>query len=124
MSETLANMEKIGGIDYSTDEQWTGRRWIDGKKVYQKVFNNISVSSGNTVIPNSVISNLDNVISITGMITDGSNPRTIPFVFTDATGWNIAAGYVANTGFRLQAGASIANNATAFVIVRYTKTTS
>lgn len=36
MSETLANMEKLGSIDYSTDEQWTGRRWIDGKKIFQK----------------------------------------------------------------------------------------
>lgn len=25
-----------GGIDYSFEEQWTGRRWIDGKKIYQK----------------------------------------------------------------------------------------
>lgn len=25
-----------GGIDYSTTEQWTGLRWIDGKKIYQK----------------------------------------------------------------------------------------
>lgn len=28
--------EAAGGIDYSLEEQWTGRRWIDGKKIYQK----------------------------------------------------------------------------------------
>lgn len=27
------------GIDYSLDEQWTGRRWIDGNKIYQKTVN-------------------------------------------------------------------------------------
>lgn len=35
--------EGVGGgegtgvaVDYSTEEQWTGKRWIDGKKIYQK----------------------------------------------------------------------------------------
>jgi hypothetical protein len=23
-------------FDYSTDERWTGKRWIDGRKIYQK----------------------------------------------------------------------------------------
>lgn len=24
------------GVNYSTEEQWTGRLWVDGKKIYQK----------------------------------------------------------------------------------------
>jgi len=32
---------------YSTDEQWTGKYWIDGKKIYQKV---IALTT-NTTIP-------------------------------------------------------------------------
>ena len=26
------------GVNYSTEEQWTGKLWIDGRKVYQKTF--------------------------------------------------------------------------------------
>lgn len=26
----------VPGIDYSTEEQWTGKHWLDGKKIYQK----------------------------------------------------------------------------------------
>lgn len=24
------------GVDYSTEEQWSGHKWLDGKKIYQK----------------------------------------------------------------------------------------
>lgn len=55
-----------GGIDYSTEEQWTGRRWIDGKKIYQK-----TVDIG--ALPNNArkdvphgIANLERTISVTG----------------------------------------------------------
>lgn len=32
-----------GGYDYSTDEVNTGRKWIDGRDIYSKCFNNITV---------------------------------------------------------------------------------
>ena len=35
----------VPGVDYSLEEQWTGKRWIDGKKIYQ-----ITVELG--VLPN------------------------------------------------------------------------
>lgn len=28
-----------GGISYSYEEQWTGKYWVDGKKIYQKTIN-------------------------------------------------------------------------------------
>jgi len=38
-------------IDYSTNEQYTGKRWIDGKKVYQKTFTfKGPAASGDTVV--------------------------------------------------------------------------
>lgn len=79
MSETLANMEKLGGIDYSTEEQWTGRRWIDGKKVYQCseviTIPNIAAFTRTWVYGNKVISNVDTVINILGIVK--SNDGTV-----------------------------------------------
>lgn len=31
-----------GGIDYSTEEQDTGIKWLDGRKIYQKTYNNFT----------------------------------------------------------------------------------
>lgn len=45
MSEMMANMERLGEIDYSTEEQWTGKYWIDGNKVYIKVLTGTTPSS-------------------------------------------------------------------------------
>lgn len=37
-----------GGVDYSTTEQDTGKKWIDGKKIYCRTYelNNITISGG------------------------------------------------------------------------------
>lgn len=52
-----------GGIDYSTTEQNTGLKWIDGKPIYQKTFN---------ITPNSYADistlNIDSVVSADGMV--------------------------------------------------------
>ena len=40
-----------GGIDYSTSEQDTGLKWIDGRKIYQKTYTQVlnqSMSNGST----------------------------------------------------------------------------
>jgi hypothetical protein len=57
-----------GGVDYSTTEQDTGLKWIDGKIVYQKtiVYTNISVDLTNL--------NIDEIVDIKGVsyLTDGT----------------------------------------------------
>lgn len=57
-----------GGIDYSTTEQDTGLKWIDGKPIYQKtiVYTNTSVSL--------VDLNIDEIVDIKGVsyLTDGT----------------------------------------------------
>lgn len=35
----------IGGVDYSTTEQDTGLKWINGKEIFQKTFENIGTYS-------------------------------------------------------------------------------
>jgi len=68
-------------IDYSTTEQNTGRKWIDGKPIYQITFSvNITFGSGNikevTSIPNTPIPNIDRLIDMTWIGDDigGSRP--------------------------------------------------
>ena len=65
---------KFGGgnssspLDYSTNEQKTGQKWIDGKDIYQKTF----ISDGGTSHTETISTNLSNVsriIKIEGMVT-------------------------------------------------------
>lgn len=37
-----------GGVDYSSTEQNTGRKWIDGKPIYCKVIDNLSINVTST----------------------------------------------------------------------------
>lgn len=57
------SISKVTPISYSTTEQDTGRRWIDGKHIYQKTFN---------IAPNSYADisalNIDKVVSSDGVI--------------------------------------------------------
>ena len=52
-----------GGVDYSTTEQNTGLKWIDGKPIYQKTF---SIASNSYADISGL--NIDSVISADGMI--------------------------------------------------------
>jgi len=50
-----------GTFEYSNSEQWTGNYWIDGKKIYCKVFtgNSVAISeSGGTIKNASVTTDL------------------------------------------------------------------
>ena len=35
---------------YSTEEQWTGEYWVDGKKIYKKTFTGGSLSAGTIIL--------------------------------------------------------------------------
>lgn len=56
-----------GGIDYSTDEQDTGLKWIDGKKIYQKTIQKDSTNVSGTDVSIDVTSlNIDSCINLFG----------------------------------------------------------
>ena len=56
-----------GGIDYSTTEQNTGLKWIDGKPIYQKTF----VTTDTNYIDISGL-NIDTFVAIDGLsLADG-----------------------------------------------------
>lgn len=68
---------------YSTEEVWTGGYWIDGKKIYRRVFTGLSVSlSSNNfsnVLPQSSVPDIAFITSAKGWYSD-----TICFSFTEA----------------------------------------
>lgn len=62
-----------GGVDYSTTEQNTGHKWIDGKDIYQKTFFG---TLSNTTITFSLPEGIDKIVSFDGLLkaTDGFFP--------------------------------------------------
>lgn len=93
---------------YSTDEVFTGKYWIDGKKIYRKVITNISIAVAvNTWTTLTTINNLETLINITTYATNSI--RTANSYAADSSG--IITGYfqVESTITRL--------------VVEYTKTT-
>lgn len=77
------NTIKNNGLSYRTTETWTGGYWIDGKKIYRRVFTGLSVSlSSNNfsnVLPQSSVPNIAIITSAKGWYSD-----TICFNFTEA----------------------------------------
>lgn len=58
-----------GGIDYSTTEQNTGLKWVDGKPIYQKTFD---IPATDTYIDLTSLS-IDNFVRVDGLIKTTSN---------------------------------------------------
>lgn len=70
-----AALQGVSPIDYSTTEQNTGRKWIDGKPIYQKTFVPTAPATYWEGINNAVdVSelNIDNLINTEGQ---GQNPN-------------------------------------------------
>ena len=56
----MVDRDTANTINYSTTEQNTGRKWIDGKPIYQKTFNtNVQLYNDLVYVP--VTSSLDNL---------------------------------------------------------------
>jgi hypothetical protein len=75
----LPGGEAQAGIDFSLSEQFSGRHWLDGKKVYQKTVQFSSIPQGETTVAHG-ISALANVIEIQGAAFNGTNHFRIPHV--------------------------------------------
>lgn len=58
---------------YSTDEVATGGKWIDGKVIYRKTFDEVMLLSTSFVeVPNSSGLNIDNIVNVIGPYEVGS----------------------------------------------------
>ena len=106
---------------YSTDEQWTGEYWIDGKKIYCKVVSVSGFTKDKYVAHN--ISNLHRILScdLFVMFNDGTN-HMMPRAHKDNDHDGISA-QVTKTNLILQVGQSNGfADVTGYAILKYIKT--
>ena len=114
--------QTISDMDYSTSEQDTGCKWIDGKKIYKKTISCGGGSNKNKAV-NHNISNLSRTIKIEGQAYDGSVCISIPFT---ATGDGVSSSiqvYVSSTQIVINFGVDRSNLIEMYVTLYYTKTT-
>lgn len=115
------NITINGDVNYNTEEQLTGKRWIDGKPIYQKSFNESVKSSASDWVSNGDLSdlNIDNFLNILGTVlyTDGK-------IFPINSGY-LAMAYNPSTKSMIVTQTSMGNNYTWNVkyTILYTKTT-
>lgn len=104
-------LESAPLIDYSTVEQDTGRKWIDGHSIYQRTFavNNVSWGAGAGWIGNLGI-------SFSGM--SKIMPGSCTFVINDNRIYEFESCSL-NLGFYVAEGAI--NNVSGYITLRYTK---
>ena len=108
------------GFQYSTSEQWTGKKWIDGKKIYQKVINIGALPDSSSKDVNHNINNLDKIINYYGSAqTSEGGCICLPYI---STGGNSVQLWADSTIVR----AITIEDRTAYsgyIILEYTKTT-
>ena len=62
--------QTISDMDYSTSEQDTGCKWIDGKKIYKKTFTGTYNSAANTTTNIFTFSGVSDLVDAKGWIAD------------------------------------------------------
>ena len=114
-----------GNMDYSTTEQNTGVKWIDGKSVYRivveipEVAKNNTSTSGIAFLPEGI----DTIISINGAVYRGSNVYTLDFETNSSSAYK-ADFWIGLTDGKIAIRTNTSTEITrGYVIVEYTKTT-
>lgn len=83
LKESIEAGGSAGGIDYSTEEQDTGLKWIDGKTIYQKVYTFNTMHSGYSI---PLGFNVDTIIKMNGCVYTSTHEQwlNIPFYHNNA----------------------------------------
>lgn len=89
-------------LDYSTTEEDTGTKWIDGKSIYRKTVNIGSLPNATTKTITHNISGFGLLVKLEGCFTNGTNSGSLPYsatttakavqVYTDATNITVITG--------------------------------
>ena len=86
-----------GGIDYSTEEQDTGLKWTDGKKIYQRTISSSAVSlnenSWGTIYNDTSIGNIAQLINVQYQNSNGGLYNAFNY---KTSGNNLQAIYFSN----------------------------
>ena len=75
--------QTISDMDYSTTEQDTGCKWIDGKKIYKKTISTGSLPENGATATTDISSlSVDTIVDYRGMAwaSSSNNFRALPFV--------------------------------------------
>ena len=73
------------GVNYSTEEQWTGKLWVDGKKIYQKTVTFEGLPNSTTGNYQHGIEDINIVINISGFYyRDTTFCYPLPYVSTNS----------------------------------------
>lgn len=110
-------------LSYSTTEQLTGGKWIDGKPIYRKV---LKITSGfsTTMYVNPQIQNLDKFISVNGLMKRSNLDLYNPLV-NNYSGWECYFYDYFSYQMTIKPSANQVNSGIAeiIIIMEYTKTT-
>ena len=123
--------QTISDMDYSTSEQDTGCKWIDGKKIYRKTFVVPIPSSGNLTSFQHGINNLGFFVKSEGvaMGSNGTTARFLPDFYVDndniggTFGCAVYGGSVSSGNVDITYG-SWYHGGTVYATLYYTKTTA
>ena len=106
---------------YSTDEINTGKKWINGKTIYQKTFIMGGLGLATTIKKPHNISNLDLVIRIQGIAKENSIGATINLPHAaDQQPYTVTV-YADNTNVNIQTYADQSGYTQSYVTLWYTK---
>jgi len=106
---------------YSTEEQDTGKKWINDKTIYQKTFIMGGLGLATTIKKPHNISNLDLVIRIQGIAKENSIGATINLPHAaDQQAYTVTV-YADNTNVNIQTYADQRGYAQSYVTLWYTK---
>lgn len=118
LTAQMANLKSYN--TYSTSETWTGKYWVDGKKIYRKVVDcgTLPINSEKTV--DFDMSAIDNVINVYGICTDNISFQPIPYIWNEL----YIGAFVRKSNNKLYIWSNYNFSAfTSYITVEYTKTT-
>lgn len=122
MAEKLAELNKGNDISYSTDEQFTGKYWIDGRPVYQKTINFGTLPNATQKLVAHGISNLDYTIDVRGVAQNPNGlTHSILTVPAPSTGTNVVTVYTTDTDVGVNTGGDRSAYTICYITMVYVK---
>ena len=126
-SVTVYNMQSVSSnavakaMSYSTDEQFTGKYWINGKKIYTKTLDCGSLPNSSQKYIDIGIVNLDTIIKHEGISYNAHYALSIPYV-SGSSSYNVEVFY--NDGYlRIITSINRSDFTNTYITIEYTKTT-
>lgn len=116
--------QTISDMDYSTSEQDTGCKWIDGKPIYRKTINFGALPNASAKSVAHNITNIDNFVKVEGIAWTSSKAAVhLPFASPNQLAGAISL-LATNIGIDISTGNDRREFANCYVTLWYTKTTN